>query len=235
MPSGNAAVETHGESAARTSWSKDKLLESANATSHDLRRTRRRPGTADVPDHSLFISRDADRAALGVILLEIRVFGRCSLVLCFFNSASSGCCRAEFLDILVLCTSEPDGAVLVSVCARLNLEELRKGSGKLLAAGACGRRFRGLRHVNVSVGEAPGGRTCAPPRDAAGYSNTRERNAFSRAMLPRADRGVILLVASVAAIVLTLRQLTGGSAGHRMQVAARRGPVESSSWPRERP
>jgi NADH-quinone oxidoreductase subunit J len=63
----------------------------------------------------------------------------------------------------------------------------------------------------------------APPLPA-NYSNTRELGAvlFTRFAYPAQIAAVILLVASVAAIVLTLRRRTGGKPQNiAMQVAVR--------------
>jgi NADH-quinone oxidoreductase subunit J len=79
--------------------------------------------------------------------------------------------------------------------------------------------------INVIVVKHLGGmdlRAAAPM--PAGYSNTRELGTalFTRYAYPAQIAAVILLVASVAAIVLTLRQRTGGKPQDiAMQVAAR--------------
>ena len=108
----------------------------------------------------------------------------------------------------------------------VNLEELRKGLAKLLAAGGRGRRLSGVRDRERHRGEAPGrpGHAHRTGAAAADYSNTRELGAalFTRYAYPAQIAAVILLVASVAAIVLTLRRRTGGKPQNiAMQVAVR--------------
>jgi NADH-quinone oxidoreductase subunit J len=79
--------------------------------------------------------------------------------------------------------------------------------------------------INIIVLKHLGGMSMrTAPVPAAGYSNTRALGTalFTRYAYPAQIAAVILLVASVAAIVLTLRQRTGGKPQNiAMQVAAR--------------
>ena len=89
-------------------------------------------------------------AALGVILARNPVYSALLLVLCFFNSAVIWLLLdAEFLGIVLVLVYV--GAVMVLflfvvMMLDINLEELRKGLARLLAAGGRGRGFRGVRH-----------------------------------------------------------------------------------------
>jgi NADH-quinone oxidoreductase subunit J len=79
--------------------------------------------------------------------------------------------------------------------------------------------------VNVIVVRHLGGMSMrTAPALPAGYSNTRDLGTalFTRYAYPAQIAAVILLVASVAAIVLTLRRRTGGKPQNiALQVAAR--------------
>ncbi len=93
-------------------------------------------------------------AALGVILARNPVYSALLLVLCFFNSAVIWLLLdAEFLGIVLVLVYV--GAVMVLflfvvMMLDINLEELRKGFAKLLAAGGRGRGLRGLRDRSTS-------------------------------------------------------------------------------------
>jgi len=107
----------------------------------------------------------------------------------------------------------------------VNLEELRKGLAKFWPLAVAVAGFLVFAIVNVIVVKHLGGlgmRTA--PVLPADYSNTRELGAalFTRYAYPAQIAAVILLVASVAAIVLTLRRRTGGKPQNiAMQVAVR--------------
>jgi NADH-quinone oxidoreductase subunit J len=156
-------------------------------------------------------------AALGVILSRNPVYSALLLVLCFFNSAVIWILLdAEFLGIVLVLVYV--GAVMVLflfvvMMLDINLEELRKefvGYWPLTVAVA---GFVVFAIVNIIVVKHLGGATFrSAPDIAAGYSNTRNLGTelFTRYAYPAQVAAVILLVASVAAIVLTLRPRKNG-------------------------
>jgi NADH-quinone oxidoreductase subunit J len=167
-------------------------------------------------------------AALGVILARNPVYSALLLVLCFFNSAVIWLLLdAEFLGIVLVLVYV--GAVMVLflfvvMMLDVNLEELRKGFAVYWPLAVAVAGFVIFAIVNVIVMKHLGGMSMrtAPPM-AADYSNTRDLGTalFTRYAYP-AQIAVILLVASVAAIVLTLRRRTGGKPQNiALQVAAR--------------
>jgi NADH-quinone oxidoreductase subunit J len=155
-------------------------------------------------------------AALGVILSRNPVYSALLLVLCFFNSAVIWILLdAEFLGIVLVLVYV--GAVMVLflfvvMMLDINIEELRKefiGYWPLTVAVA---GFVVFAIVNIIVVKHLGGATFrSAPDIAAGYSNTRDLGTelFTRYAYPAQVAAVILLVASVAAIVLTLRPRKG--------------------------
>jgi NADH-quinone oxidoreductase subunit J len=155
-------------------------------------------------------------AALGVILSRNPVYSALLLVLCFFNSAVIWVMLdAEFLGIVLVLVYV--GAVMVLflfvvMMLDIHIEQLRKefvGYWPLAVAVA---GFVMFAMINVIVVRHLGGieLQTAPPL-AADYSNTRSLGVqlFTRYAYPAQVAAVILLVASIAAIVLTLRQRTG--------------------------
>jgi NADH-quinone oxidoreductase subunit J len=156
-------------------------------------------------------------AALGVILSRNPVYSALLLVLCFFNSAVIWILLdAEFLGIVLVLVYV--GAVMVLflfvvMMLDINIEELRKdfvGYWPLTVAVA---GFVVFAIVNIIVVKHLGGATIKSAPDlAAGYSNTRDLGTqlFTRYAYPAQVAAVILLVASVAAIVLTLRPRKNG-------------------------
>jgi NADH-quinone oxidoreductase subunit J len=156
-------------------------------------------------------------AALGVILSRNPVYSALLLVLCFFNSAVIWILLdAEFLGIVLVLVYV--GAVMVLflfvvMMLDINFEELRKefvGYWPLTAAVA---GFVVFAMINIIVVKHLGGGTLkSAPEIAANYSNTRDLGTqlFTRYAYPAEVAAVILLVASVAAIVLTLRPRKGG-------------------------
>jgi NADH-quinone oxidoreductase subunit J len=156
-------------------------------------------------------------AALGVILSRNPVYSALLLVLCFFNSAVIWILLdAEFLGIVLVLVYV--GAVMVLflfvvMMLDINLEELRKdfvGYWPLTVAVA---GFVVFAIVNIIVVKHLGGATFrSAPDIAAGYSNTRNLGTelFTRYAYPAQVAAIILLVASVAAIVLTLRPRKNG-------------------------
>ncbi len=168
-------------------------------------------------------------AALGVILARNPVFSALLLVFCFFNSAVIWLLLdAEFLGIVLVLVYV--GAVMVLflfvvMMLDVNLEELRKGLANYWPLAVAVAGFVVFAIVNVIVVKHLGGMSMrtAPPL-AADYSNTRDLGTalFTQYAYPAQIAAVILLVASVAAIVLTLRRRTGGKPQNiAMQVAVR--------------
>jgi NADH-quinone oxidoreductase subunit J len=156
-------------------------------------------------------------AALGVILSRNPVYSALLLVLCFFNSAVIWLLLdAEFLGIVLVLVYV--GAVMVLflfvvMMLDVNLEQLRKEFAGYWPLTVAVAGFVVFAMINVIVVKHLGGlglRTA--PALAANYSNTRTLGVelFTRYAYPSQVAAVILLVASVAAIVLTLRQRKGG-------------------------
>lgn len=156
-------------------------------------------------------------AALGVILARNPVYSALLLVLCFFNSAVIWLLLdAEFLGIVLVLVYV--GAVMVLflfvvMMLDVNLEELRKGLASYWPLAVAVAGFVVFAMINIIMVKHLGGMSmrAAPPL-AANYSNTRELGTalFTKYAYPAQIAAVILLVASVAAIVLTLRRRTGG-------------------------
>ena len=168
-------------------------------------------------------------SALGVILARNPVFSALLLVFCFFNSAVIWLLLdAEFLGIVLVLVYV--GAVMVLflfvvMMLDVNLEELRKGLTNYWPLAVAVAGFVVFAMVNIIVVKHLGGMSMrtAPPL-AADYSNTRELGTalFTQYAYPAQIAAVILLVASVAAIVLTLRRRKGGKTQNiAMQVAVR--------------
>jgi len=168
-------------------------------------------------------------AALGVILARNPVHSALLLVLCFFNSAVIWLLLdAEFLGIVLVLVYV--GAVMVLflfvvMMLDVNFEELRMGLANYWPLAIAVAGFVVFAMINVIAVKHLGGMSmrAAPPLPAH-YSNTRDLGTalFTRYAYPAQIAAVILLVASVAAIVLTLRRRTGGKPQNiAMQVAAR--------------
>ena len=168
-------------------------------------------------------------AALGVILARNPVHCALLLVLCFFNSAVIWLLLdAEFLAIVLVLVYV--GAVMVLflfvvMMLDINLAELREGLAKYWPLAVAVAGFVVFAIINIIVVKNLGGMSVrAAPALAANYSNTRELGTalFTRYAYPAQIAAVILLVASVAAIVLTLRRRPGGKPQNiALQVAAR--------------
>ena len=159
-------------------------------------------------------------AALGVILARNPVHCALLLVLCFFNSAVIWVMLdAEFLGIVLVLVYV--GAVMVLflfvvMMLDVDIEQVRQFRREVvvywpLAVAVAG--FVVFAIVNVVVVKHLGGTSyrTAPPLPA-NYSNTRTLGTalFTRYAYPAQIAAVMLLVASVAAIILTLRRRTGG-------------------------
>jgi NADH-quinone oxidoreductase subunit J len=156
-------------------------------------------------------------AALGVILSRNPVYSALLLVLCFFNSAVIWVLLdAEFLGIVLVLVYV--GAVMVLflfvvMMLDVNLEQLRKEFAGYWPLTVAVAGFVVFAMINVIVVKHLGGADLrTAPALAANYSNTRTLGVelFTRYAYPSQVAAVILLVASVAAIVLTLRQRKGG-------------------------
>jgi NADH-quinone oxidoreductase subunit J len=168
-------------------------------------------------------------AALGVILARNPVYSALLLVLCFFNSAVIWLLLdAEFLGIVLVLVYV--GAVMVLflfvvMMLDVNIEEFRKGLASYWPLALAVAGFVVFAMINIIVVKHLGGMSLkSAPQMAANYSNTRTLGTalFTRYAYPAQIAAAILLVASVAAIVLTLRRRTGGKPQDiSMQVAAR--------------
>jgi NADH-quinone oxidoreductase subunit J len=156
-------------------------------------------------------------AALGVILARNPVHSALLLVLCFFNSAVIWLLLdAEFLGIVLVLVYV--GAVMVLflfvvMMLDINVEEIRKNLAGYWPLAVAVAGFVIFAIVNVIVVRHLGGVSLkTAPELPAGYSNTRVLGTalFTRYAYPAQLAACILLVASVAAIVLTLRSRGGG-------------------------
>jgi NADH-quinone oxidoreductase subunit J len=156
-------------------------------------------------------------AALGVILARNPVHSALLLVLCFFNSAVIWLLLdAEFLGIVLVLVYV--GAVMVLflfvvMMLDINVEEFRRGLAGYWPMAAAVAGFVVFAMINIIVVKHLGGMSLrAAPAIPANYSNTRALGTalFTRFAYPAQIAATILLVASIAAIVLTLRQRRGG-------------------------
>jgi NADH-quinone oxidoreductase subunit J len=156
-------------------------------------------------------------AALGVILARNPVHSALLLVLCFFNSAVIWLLLdAEFLGIVLVLVYV--GAVMVLflfvvMMLDINIEEFRKNLAGYWPLAVAMAGFVVFAIINVIVVKHLGGVSFkTAPALPANYSNTRALGSvlFTRYAYPAQLAACILLVASVAAIVLTLRQRGGG-------------------------
>jgi NADH-quinone oxidoreductase subunit J len=168
-------------------------------------------------------------AALGVILARNPVHSALLLVLCFFNSAVLWLLLdAEFLGIVLVLVYV--GAVMVLflfvvMMLDINIEEFRKGLASYWPMAAAVAGFVVFAMINIIVVKHLGGMSLrSAPTLAADYSNTRTLGTalFTRFAYPAQVAATILLVASIAAIVLTLRRRRGGKLQNiTQQVAVR--------------
>ena len=156
-------------------------------------------------------------AALGVILARNPVHSALLLVLCFFNSAVIWLLLdAEFLGIVLVLVYV--GAVMVLflfvvMMLDINVEEFRKSLAGYWPLAVAVAGFVVFAIINVIVVKHLGGVSFkTAPALPANYSNTRTLGTalFTRYAYPAQLAACILLVASVAAIVLTLRRRSGG-------------------------
>ena len=156
-------------------------------------------------------------AALGVITSRNPVYSALFLVLCFVTSAAIWLLlQAEFLAVVLVLVYV--GAVMVLflfvvMMLDINLERLREGFTRfawlgVLVALAVILEIVGVVWARGGLGiDASHGGTPTPP----GYSNTLELGQllYTRYAYPLELAAVLLLVAIVAAIVLTLRHRPG--------------------------
>jgi NADH-quinone oxidoreductase subunit J len=156
-------------------------------------------------------------AALGVILARNPVHSALLLVLCFFTSAVIWLLLdAEFLGIVLVLVYV--GAVMVLflfvvMMLDINIEEFRKGLASYWPMAVAVAGFVVFAMLNIIVVRHLGGMSLrAAPALPADYSNTRTLGTalFTRFAYPAQIAATILLVASIAAIVLTLRRRRGG-------------------------
>jgi NADH-quinone oxidoreductase subunit J len=157
-------------------------------------------------------------AALGVITLKNPVHSALCLVLTFFSAAAIWLLlEAEFLAIVLVLVYV--GAVMVLflfvvMMLDINIEELRQGYTKHLWLGITTAVLVVLEIVGVVVAKGFGSGVdmkagMAPT--AAGASNTTELGTalYTRYLYPFELASVLLLVAIIAAIVLTMRKRQG--------------------------
>jgi NADH-quinone oxidoreductase subunit J len=159
-------------------------------------------------------------AALGVILARNPVHCALLLVLCFFNSAVIWLLLdAEFLGIVLVLVYV--GAVMVLflfvvMMLDIDTERLRKEFAGYWPVTVAVAGFVVFAIINVIVAKHLGGAALRlAPALPDHYSNTRTLGfaLFTQYAYPAQIAAVILLVASVAAIILTLRSRKG----HRPQ------------------
>ena len=168
-------------------------------------------------------------AALGVILAKNPVHSALLLVLCFFNSAVIWMLlNAEFLAIVLVLVYV--GAVMVLflfvvMMLDINVEEMRKGLAGYWPLAVAVAGFVAFAIINlIAILRLGGIALRAAPALPGNYSNTRALGTvlFTRYAYPAQLAAVILLVASVAAIVLTLRRRRGAKTQNiAAQVAVR--------------
>lgn len=155
-------------------------------------------------------------SALGVVLARNPVYSALLLVLCFFNSAVIWLLLdVEFLAITLVLVYV--GAVMVLflfvvMMLDVNIEELRRGLASYWPMAVAVAGFVAIAILNVIVVRKLGGATLADASQVVlPASNTRALGEvlFTRFAYPAQLAAVVLLVASVAAIVLTLRSRKG--------------------------
>ncbi len=155
-------------------------------------------------------------AAFGMILARNPVHCALLLVLCFFNSAVIWVMLdAEFLGIVLVLVYV--GAVMVLflfvvMMLDIDTESFRQEWASYWPLALAVAGFVVFAIINVIVVKHLGGATFkTAPALPANYSNTRALGTalFTRYAYPAQLAALILLVASIAAIILTLRQRVG--------------------------
>ncbi|MEO8308890.1 MAG: NADH-quinone oxidoreductase subunit J [Pseudomonadota bacterium] len=157
-------------------------------------------------------------AALGVITLRNPVYSALCLVLCFFTSAALWLLiEAEFLAIVLVLVYV--GAVMVLflfvvMMLDINIEELRRGFTRYAWLGAATAAVLALEILGVVIGRGLGASMnmkggMVPV--AATASNTSELGTvlYTKYVYPFELAAMLLLVAIIAAIVLTMRKRRG--------------------------
>ena len=155
-------------------------------------------------------------AAFGMILARNPVHCALLLVLCFFNSAVIWVMLdAEFLGIVLVLVYV--GAVMVLflfvvMMLDIDTESFRQEWASYWPLALAVAGFVVFAIINVIVVKHLGGATFkTAPALPANYSNTRALGTalFTRYAYPAQLAALILLVASIAAIILTLRRRVG--------------------------
>jgi len=156
--------------------------------------------------------------AVMVITVRNPVYAALSLVLTFFSaSALWMLLEVEFLAIILILVYV--GAVMVLflfvvMMLDINVEPLKEGFMRYLPAGIIVAALMAAELLMViwSKGRFEEGAYPIPAPGPAGYSNTKAVGEllYTNYLLAFEVAGVILLVAIVAAVVLTLRQRSGG-------------------------
>jgi NADH-quinone oxidoreductase subunit J len=157
-------------------------------------------------------------AALGVITLKNPVHSALCLVLCFFTSASLWLLiEAEFLAIVLVLVYV--GAVMVLflfvvMMLDINIEELRKGFTRYAWLGAATAGVLAFEILGVVIGRGLGAgmnMKAGMVPVAANASNTTELGTvlYTKYVYPFELAAMLLLVAIIAAIVLTMRKRKG--------------------------
>jgi len=155
-------------------------------------------------------------ASIGVITSRNPVYSALYLVLAFFTSAVIWLLmEAEFLALVLVLVYV--GAVMVLflfvvMMLDVNVEELRKGFTKYAPLGAVVAFIMVFEIVNVVYVKKLGlDLVPASPPLPADYSNTTDLGValYTDYIYPFQIAGVILVVAIIAAIVLTMRHRTG--------------------------
>ena len=151
-------------------------------------------------------------SALRVITARNPVHAVLYLVLAFFNMSGLWLLlQAEFLGIALVMVYV--GAVMVLflfvvMMLDINIERMRRGFWANLPLGLAVGLFMVLEMVTVLTGKYFGGANFTAGEDQVGYSNTKSlaRLLFTDYVYPFELASIILLVAIIAAIMLTLRQ-----------------------------
>jgi NADH-quinone oxidoreductase subunit J len=151
-------------------------------------------------------------SALRVITARNPVHAVLYLVLAFFNMSGLWLLlQAEFLGIALIMVYV--GAVMVLflfvvMMLDINIERMRRGFWANLPLGLAVGVFMVIEMATVLTGKYFGGANFTAQETQAGYSNTKSlaRLLFTDYVYPFELASIILLVAIVAAIMLTLRQ-----------------------------
>jgi NADH-quinone oxidoreductase subunit J len=157
-------------------------------------------------------------SALGVITLKNPVYSALCLVVCFFTSASLWLLiEAEFLAIVLVLVYV--GAVMVLflfvvMMLDINIEELRKGFTRYAWLGAVTAAVLAFEILGVVIGRGLGAgmnMKAGMVPVAASASNTTELGTvlYTKYVYPFELAAMLLLVAIIAAIVLTMRKRKG--------------------------